>query len=265
MEKKIYFAKNIDELLYHLTNVKDLTIVGGCTYISEVPASCISTRNIKELSEINRHERYIDVGPATTLSSIIDIGQNHLPQILYEALNCIANPLIRNMATIGGNICAEGHKLTLFAPLMALDARLTFKNHNETLTENIRNFRGIPEGFVLTNIRIPIVDSDISIFRRIGPEHSITQQSASFAFMASTEKNSLVNVRLAFAGPFTFQSKDLENALIGRHLPLTQKDISQITEVVVEEFQKAATDQMISDVVKQQFFNLARYCFEQLT
>lgn len=265
MEKKFYSAKNINELLYHIANVKDITIVGGCTRIDDIPVNSISTRSIKELSAISRHERYIDVGPATTLSDLLAVGQNHLPAILYEALNCIANPIIRNMATVGGNICSPGHKLTLFAPLMALDAKLTFENQNDTIIENIRNFKSIPEGYVLTNIRIPLLDSDISIFRRIGPEHSITQQSASFAFMASTEKNSLINVRLAFAGPFTFHSKDLENALIGRRLPLTQKDIAEIGEMVVEEFQKAATDQMITDVVKQQFFNITRYCFEQLS
>lgn len=265
MEKKFYFAKNIDELLYHIENVKDLTIVNGCTRIDDIPSACISIRNIKELKEINRHERYIDVGPAATLSDIINIGQNHLPAILYDALTCIANPIIRNMASIGGNICSEGHKLTLYAPLMALDAKLTFKNQNETITENLHTFKEIPQGFVLTNIRIPIADADISIFRRIGPEHSITQQSASYAFIANTEKNSIINCRLAFAGPFIFQSKDFENALIGRRLPLTQKDIEEITDMVAVEFQKAATDQMISDVVKQQFFNLVRYSFEQLT
>lgn len=265
MEKKIYFAKNINELLYHVSNVKDLTIVGGCTRIEEIPVSSISTRNIKELAQISRHERYIDVGPATTLSDLLAIGQTHLPPILWEALNCIANPNIRNMATIGGNIMAPGQRLTLYAPLMALDAKLEFRNNNDTITENIRSFKEIPQGYVLTNIRIPLVDADLSIFRRIGSEHSITEQSASFAFLASTEKNSLVNVRLAFAGPFTFQSKDFENALIGRRLPLTQKDITQIQEIVAGEFQKAALDQMISDVVRQQFFNLTRYCFEQLT
>ena len=62
-----------------------------------------------------------------------------------------------------------------------------------------------------------------------------------------------------------FKSKSLENALLGHKLPLTHKDIENIQEQVEQEFQKAATDQMISDVVRQQFFNLCRYSFEQLT
>jgi len=265
MGKTILYARNETDLIKILSNNPGTQIVGGCTRIENLPDKFISTHGIKSISQIVRHELYIDVGPGATLSDLLNIGQTHLPQILYEALNCIANPFIRNIATVGGNICTPEHKLTLFAPLMALDARLEFKNLDETRTENIRNFKGVPDGFILTNIRIPIVDAELSIFRRIGSEHTITQQSASFAFMADTEKNSLLNVHLAFAGPFAFHSKEFENAMIGRRLPLQQSDINEIENLIIEEFQKAATDKMISDVVKQQFFNLTRYSFEQLT
>lgn len=263
--KSVLIARNISELLYQLKINKGLKVVGGCTRIEELPDKAISTFGIKELSQIARHERFLDVGPGATLSTLLAVGQNHLPQILYEALNCIANPMIRNIATVGGNICSPGQKLTLYAPLLALEARLEFKSQNETKLENLQNFKKVPEGFILSNIRIPIVNFDLSIFRRIGPEHSITEQSASFAFLVSTEKNAIIDVSLAFAGPFVFKSKTLENALIGHKLPLTRKDIDLIQKQVAEEFQHAATDQMISDVVKQQFFNLTRYSFEQLT
>ncbi len=265
MGKTILYAKNAAELIKILSNNPGTKVVGGCTRIETLPDKFVSTHGIKDLSHISRHERYLDVGPGTTLAELFAIGQTHLPPILHEALNCISNPLIRNTATIGGNICSENHKLTLFAPLMALDAKLEFRNQTEVRNENIRNFKSVPEGFILSNIRIPLVDAELSIFRRIGPEHTITQQSASFAFLADTEKNTLLNVHLAFAGPFTFHSKEFENFMSGRRLPLTQKDISQLEEAVAEHFQKAATDQMITDVMRQQFFNLARYSFEQLT
>lgn len=265
MNKSILYAKNTNDLLTVLKNNQGSKVVGGCTNLEEIPNRTVSTTTIPELCQISRHERYIEVGPGCTLSDLLEVGPNHLPQILYEALKSIANPIIRNMATVGGNICNEGNKLTLYAPLMALDARLEFKSQNETKIESIRTFKQIPEGFVLYSIRIPLVDADISIFRRIGLEHTISQQSASFAFMATTERNTLSSIRLAFAGPFTFVSKDFENSMIGKRLPLTQKDLSDIEEKVATEFAKAATDQMISDVMKQQFFNLTRYSFEQLT
>lgn len=262
--KSILLANNINELIYQLKSTQNLQIVGGCTSIEQLGEKTISTIGIKELSTIIRHERFLDVGPAVTLNQLLNVGQNHLPQILYEALKSIANPMIRNIATIGGNICAQDHKRTLFAPLLALEARLVFKSQSETKIETIQNFKNIPQGFVLTNIRIPLPDSTLSIFRRVGPENIISQLSASFAFLVSTERNSIKDVSLAFAGPFIFKSKALENALLGHKLPLTQKDIESIQEQVETEFEKAATDQMISDVVRRQFFNLCRYSFEQL-
>jgi CO/xanthine dehydrogenase FAD-binding subunit len=169
------------------------------------------------------------------------------------------------MATIAGNILMKSRKHTLYAPLLALDASLEFRNHAETRQIPLLNFKEVPEGFVLTSIKIPIPDVDISVFRRTGPENFINENSASFAFTATLEKNALINTKLAFAGPFVFRSKDLENSLIGHRLPLSQKDIVQIENLIQQEFDKAATDQMLFDSVRQQFFNLARYSFEQLT
>lgn len=263
--KTILYAKTTKDLLSQIKNNKGICVVGGCTRISELPEKLISTFGIQELSQIIRHERYFDIGAGTTLSSILQIGQNHLPQVLYEALKTVANPIIRNTATIGGNICEKNHKLSLYAPLLALDAKLEFKNQNETITEPLSTFKDIPEGFILTSVRVPIVDEDVSVFRRIGPENKITQQSASFAFIATTEKDTIINIRLAFAGPFVFRSKILENEIIGKHLPLSQNEINSIIQMVKNEFQKVSTDQMISDVLTQQFLNLTRYSFEQLS
>ncbi|MCQ2592650.1 MAG: FAD binding domain-containing protein [Treponema sp.] len=263
--KSILYAKNLHDLQTQMKNNKGLQIVGGCTRLEELPEKAISTHGLKDLSQISRHERFIDVGPGATLSDLLNLGPNHMPHILYEALASIANPMIRNMATVGGNICAEGHKLTLYAPLMALDTRLEFKSTTETKVETLQNFKKVPEGFILTNIRISLIDEDISIFRRVGPEHTISHSSASYAFIVNTERNSIIEVKLAFAGPFAFQSKKLENLLIGHRLPLSKKEIDTLQDTIESEFLEATADKMISNVVIQQFLNLTRYSFEQLT
>ena len=240
-------------------------VVGGCTQIEKFEEQMISTFGYKELSQIEKHERYIDIGSAVTLSDLLAMGQKHMPQILYEALQSIANPIIRNMATIGGNICAEGYRYTLFAPLLALDTKLEFRNKTETKIISLSNFTTVPDDFILTRIRIANHDAGLSVFRRIGPEHIITQQSASYAFLTTTGKKSIENIRIAFAGNFVFRDKEFENTLIGRRLPLSKKDVDEIMERINIRFQEVTADQMVSDVMKQQFLNLARYSFEQLT
>lgn len=260
----ILFAKTIQDLLYQVKTNNNLTIVGGCTNTDKIPERFISTRNIPELNYIERHERYIDIGPGTTLSQILQLGQNHLPQILYEALHSIATPIIRNIATIGGNICSEGQRYSLFAPLMALDTKVELKSTTDTKIESIQNFKKIPDGYILSNIRIPLIIPEVCIFRRIGPENLITPESATFAFMADTENNTLNDIRFSFSGPFVFRNRTFESSLVGYRLPLTRKDISDIQSRIEEEFKIAAIDQMISDTVKQQFINLCRYSLEQL-
>ncbi len=265
MEKQILYVKNLNELLTLLKNNPGTQIIGGGTALESLPQKSVSTRTIPELCQVNRHERYIVVGPGATLSDILEIGENHLPQIITQAIKSISNPEIRNISTIGGNICSQNHRSTLYAPLLALDAKIEYKSFTETKSISIRAFDQIPKGFVLSNIKIPLQDSDLSIFRRIGPENRLTQDSASYAFMASIEKNSLISVEMAFAGPIEFQSDELENFLIGKKLPLNQRNIEEIQEIVWHEFQKAITDQMISNEMIEQFLNLSRYSFEQLT
>ena len=141
--KSILFAKNIQELFFQLKSNQELTVVGGCTQLDELPGKSISTYGIPDLSHITRHERFLEIGPGATLAQILSIGQSHLPAILYEAILSVANPIIRNMATIGGNICTEGHKRTLFAPLLALDTKLELRSQTETRIEPLQNFKKV--------------------------------------------------------------------------------------------------------------------------
>lgn len=262
--KQVYYAKNINDLLFQLNSSIDLQVVGGCTQVENIPQKFISTRQIPDLCKIERHERFIDVGPGVTLSQLLALGPNHLPQVLYKALLSVGNPFIRNLATIGGNILEKNQKLTLYAPLLALDATLDLVSKTEKESVKIRDFKNLEDGFILTNIRIPFNDGDISIFKRIGPENSINETSASFAFIAETERNAISNISLAFAGPFAFRNKTFESMLIGYRLPLSKSNLNEIQEMAEELFNKASTDIMISEVMRQQFFNLVRYAFEQL-
>ncbi|MCQ2572307.1 MAG: FAD binding domain-containing protein [Treponema sp.] len=264
MEKTVFYAKNIDALLFQTKTAQNLEIVGGCTRIEQIPQKFISVKKIPELCKIERHERYIDVGPGVTLSELLNLGQNHLPKVLYQAILTVANPNVRNLATIGGNILETNQKLTLYAPLLALDAKLEFESSSDKRIITMQNFKTIPEGYILKNIQIPFTDGDISIFKRTGPEHSIDENSASFAFIAETERNTISQISLAYAGPFAFRNKDFENSIIGLRLPLSKNTVEEIQRSAKEKFTEAARDIMMNDVMRQQFLNLVRYAFEQL-
>lgn len=271
--KTVFLAKNISELLYQVKNVSGLKIVGGCSSIKTLPEKTLSVRDIAELKTIVVKERFIDFGPAVTLNEIINVGEERVPQALYEAAKSVANYFMRNVATIGGNICAsvaepKALKRTLYAPLLALGATLRFRNTENQLSATLpfAKFEGVPEKQVLIGVRVPNDDWDVSIFRRVGPQNSLSENSASFCFLARTQGNVLSSVRLAFAGPIVLQDSELETKLLGARLPLNEKTIQDWTDAAALAFDKACAEKEWSrPLYKEEFLGLTRCSLNQLT
>ena len=171
----ILIAKNLSDVFYHAKSTDQLQIFGGGTDTEVLQEKALTVRSIPELRGFDRHEHFIDFGPAITLSEMIAIGRTNQPPVLFDALESIATPSIRNIATLGGNIAAKGVKHTLWAPLLALDSRLEFRTQNEVKNIQLSHFTEIPKGFVLTKIRVPTDVWEVAVFRRIGPSNSISK------------------------------------------------------------------------------------------
>lgn len=262
----VFYANSLEDVFYQLKTIQGLRIVGGCTALHELPEKMLSIHAISALSVIDKHERYIEFGAAVTLSQIMDLGDSKLPSVLYEAVKSIANPLVKNIATIGGNVCARGLKLTLYAPLLALDARLEFQR--DTLATNftpVSKFTCVSEGWLLTKIRVPIEAWDVAVFRRLGPTHVLSETTASFVFLANSQKGMLANLRIAFAGIFCFRSPELENRIIGSRLPLSDGSIKDVMTEAEKQFDAAAGETRYNPILRSQFLNLLKYSLEQLT
>ncbi len=228
-----------------------------------MPEKCISTTLIKDFRKIQKHERYIEFGPGTSLSEILELGERNLPKLLSEAIETVANPFVRNIATIAGNLL-NPQKSTLLGPLLALDTYLELKSPNETKYMPLVSFSEIPEGFVVTKIRIPINSWDVSIFKRLGPEHKLSEDSATFSFLADSEKSVITNLKIAFSGKITFRCLELENKMLGTRLPLAASEIGNYVEEAAEQFDRSANKTDYNPVLRQQFKNLVLYSFEQL-
>jgi len=272
--KTIFLAKNISELLYQIKNVSGLEIVGGCSSIKSLPEKALSVRDIAELKAINVRERFIDFGPAVTLNEILSLGRDRVPQILCEAAQSVGNYFVRNMATLGGNICAsvespKAVKRSLYAPLLALGATLKFRNTENQMSATLpfSKFEGVPPKNVLVNIRVPADDWDVSIFRRLGQSGFPSEDASTFCFLAKTAGGVLSQVKLVFAGPLVFQDSELEAKLLGVRLPLNEKTVHDWIEAARASFDEAAARSELpqSPTTRDLFINLTRYSLNQLT
>ena len=263
----VYYSKTLQDVLFHLKTVQQLKIFGGCTTIRVLPPSSIILSTIPEFQNIAMHEHFVEFGSGVTISQILDLGNKRLPNAVFEAAETIGTPFIRNLATIGGNICSTGIKKTLYAPLLALDAQLEIHSVTESKLVPITKFSEIPENCLLSKVKVPTSQWDISIYKRVGPSYEISDDSASFVFLANTYKGILSDVRMAFCGSVSLRSREWENKIIGSRLPISEK----IIEAMIEEAEKnftAQTDFMniiCNPILKDQYLNLVRYSLMQLT
>ncbi|MGL4982077.1 MAG: FAD binding domain-containing protein [Treponemataceae bacterium] len=267
---KFFFANNVSELVYHLKNIPKLTVVAGCTTVmhnfSDFPKKIICINKITDLMNIRKSERSIEFGSAVCLSKILELETKKLPQPFLQALESIANIPVRNLATIGGNICAKGFYHTTYAPLLALDAVLEIRNHNELSVVPLSKFDGVASGYFLSKIKVPLDDWDIEVFKRLENGTTTKQNATSFTLLTKINKNILSDLRIALAGDFLFRNKELENILIGRKLPLTRKQLEdfliEANDYLVEFLDEKKTS--FTDMEKKQFLNLIRKSLKDL-
>jgi CO/xanthine dehydrogenase FAD-binding subunit len=140
------------------------------------PEILIGLRQVSELQQIQTGEEGLRLGAAVTLYQA-----EHFPAIqqgysaLHEALRSMAAPALRNMATLGGNLCNASPAADTAPPLLIFDAQLHLqKSDQERLLPLAQFFTGpgssrLMPGELLTEIVLPapLPDSG-SAFLKLG-------------------------------------------------------------------------------------------------
>ncbi|MDP4127923.1 MAG: xanthine dehydrogenase FAD-binding subunit XdhB [Bacillota bacterium] len=125
-------------------------------------AELLSLRKIKDLEGIRKSEDgTIVIGPMATFSMVFHnpILKDSIP-ILTEAAISMGGPQIRNIATIGGNVCNGATSADSASSLFALNARLKLQDKNGERVVPIREFYlgpgkvALNPGEILTEILI---------------------------------------------------------------------------------------------------------------
>lgn len=267
----VYSAKNISDLYTLMQRDSNITPLAGATGLMKgcrgdrlvLPESIVSLKNISELEIIAKRERFIDFGAAATLNAILDLGNKNVPDILYQAISCAANPGIRSLATIGGNIAAASVKSSCLIPLLALDAKLEIRTRKETMWISLARYcdessnvlRRTPH--IILRIRVPSDEMTVSYYKRLGPMGHIAADTASFVFIARTQKNMISDAKMLFGGTHIVKNKGFDNLLSGEDFPFDRRKLADKMKQSEEMF-SAVT--FASDFQKECFFNLIEKC-----
>lgn len=134
--EKFYQAADIDDAVRALSNDPDAVVIsGGSDVLIKIRegklagCSLVSIHGIKALEGITMEEDgTIVIGPATTFSHIAnnDMIQKHIP-MLGDAVDMAGGPQLRNIGTVGGNVCNGVTSADSASSLCCLDAVLVLK------------------------------------------------------------------------------------------------------------------------------------------
>ena len=191
------------------------------------PEHVVSIDRIEELDQFSSDRSGISIGPRFTIASLLDVrGLKKKANVLVQAAEKMASPLIRNRATVGGNIVTARPASDMAAPLMALGARVVLKSRageREVLLDEFFLGPGqsvIKPDEVLTRIIVsPLNGAGGSGYQKLGlreaMEIGIVNAAAVLTLDKSGRKIEDAKVVLGAVAPTPIHSPEAEKALVG--------------------------------------------------
>jgi CO/xanthine dehydrogenase FAD-binding subunit len=223
--------------------------------ILSLPPIILCMDKLHDLFRIARTERYLEIGAMVKLSQLLWLGKI-VPKALRDCLENIAGVQLRNVATIGGNICCPSRILDTSAPLTALDAQFELRNAQTSRWVSAARFYSGQERTalkpqeLLTRVRLPLDIWDYSAYKKF--YSGGIENSEVMVLLAKTQKNILTDIRVIIKGKTVMRNKNGESVLIGKQLPLSRKEADDFVESWVEFL---AHNHEVNEISRKQLVN----------
>ncbi|WFR57948.1 FAD binding domain-containing protein [Anaerocolumna sp. AGMB13025] len=198
----------------------------------------IFLNQVKELKQVYKGDGYLHIGSGCTYVELL--GDKRIPFILKEAIRGIAAPAIRNIGTIGGNICNASPAGDTLPVLYALEAEVVLISIAGERTMPIMEFiTGIRKLALLNTellkeIILPDREFDITYYKKVGARKSQALSKLSFAGFANKSGNRVTDLRIAFGsvGITAVRVKALETKYAG----LSAEELKQRLEEILSDY-----------------------------
>ncbi len=127
------------------------------------PSHLVDLQDIADLAGIQDNGDHLSIGPMTTQAEILDSAtvKDRCP-LIQEAARQIADPQVRYVGTMGGNVANGDPGNDMPAIMMCLGADYVLKGANGERTVGARDFyqgsfiTAIEDGELMTAIRVPV-------------------------------------------------------------------------------------------------------------
>jgi carbon-monoxide dehydrogenase medium subunit len=230
-----------------------VVLAGGTDILNQmklrnvIPEFILNIKNIQGLGFI-RQNKGLEIGTLTTIAAIkesVSIRQEYIS--IYEAANWFGTPQIRNMATVGGNVCRSSPSSDMIASLMVLDAILKLAGPNGERDVPIEEFvlgpsKNVLDHEILTRIIVPQQKKySGTAFRKLTRGSvDLAKVSCAVRILVSNGKCTDIRIVLGAVAEKTFRAKGAEEVIRGE----------KISDAVIEEVAKRAIQEVqpITDV-----------------
>lgn len=274
-----YIAPNslqeITKLLKRLKG-KATLIAGGTNIIPSMRSGelkqkvLIDLSQIKILCYIKEEKNRIRIGGLTSISEIASskIVKIHAP-ILFEAANQLGNPLVRNRATIAGNLADGSPAADTAVPLLALEAIVVIQGRKEKLVPIHQFFVGpnqtvLKRDEMIKEVIVPKLNPNAkTAYFKLGLRNSMAVSVVSIAVLMEMKKTFCKKARIGYGAvaPKPIRAYRIEEMLENNELTerllracceTIGKEISPISDIrASKEYRTEMASVLLKRVLKQ--------------
>ena len=250
--RPVFLPRTLQELCETLASVPEARIFAGGTDLfvqmrtGEIGApALIGVERIEELKGVESGNGSIRIGPGVTHAELLENAavREELP-ILAHAVASLGSPLIRNMGTIGGNICTASPAGDTLPPLYLLDARIGLQSPTGRRELPIGDFitgpgsTALKKDEIVTAIRVKkAAGYTLHHFEKVGQRRSLSCAIASLAALIRISDTGVMEVvRLAWGSvaPTVVTAAGIDALLVGQRLSpsLLEKTANEVRRMV---------------------------------
>ncbi|MBL6932148.1 MAG: xanthine dehydrogenase family protein subunit M [Rhodospirillales bacterium] len=237
VEYELDIPQSLDEALNALAsdNGSSVTpLAGGTNLIIDIrsrrerPARVVGLDYVSELRAIDCTSERVTIGSRTTVTDLLDSAEiAKAAPSLVDAARVFAGHMVRNAATVGGNIACGSPAADLVPPLMSLDAEVTLSSKSGSRTVALADyFTGYKQDVrnadeLITQVawdRLP--EHSVNTFRKLGRRKgdAITVTGVALTVVVEDGVCQRARIALGSVGPTVFRARQAEALLEGKVL-----------------------------------------------
>ena len=256
--KQVLLPRSMNDLWAMMRDLPDAAVyAGGTDFLVKMRSGSIPPKNLICLERIQALKGVVDHGDRMVILACTSLSQllqesaisRHVP-VLAKAITCLGSPLIRNMGTIGGNVCTASPAGDTLAPLYALNARVELASETGVRSLPIGQFIFGPgqtlleNGEILSAVHVEKPHPEaIQHFEKVGRRNALACSLASMAAILRLSDDGIVmaaSLAWGSVGPTVITCPEAADRLIGQPLSMdrlteaaaiVQKSVCPITDI----------------------------------